>query len=256
MSAKSPKSNSTALSLMDQQVAQELANIQQQITQPGASKLSISKQTGHFEHPSGGDLGATIRGVIVDFMSVNRWYPHLYRPDNPLPPGCVAFGRVIADMQPDPASPEPQNDKCHNCPKNQWESDRQGGRGKDCKNSREFGIILEDQFDEDEPEILVFSVPPTSIKAFDGFVGMTARTYGKLPIQVITRMTAVPKENYHLVTFEPEDDNANAGVQWPLRERVAELLQRLPNFDNYVASDTRPSAKAPAKAPVRAAARR
>jgi hypothetical protein len=241
---------------MDQQAAQELANIQQQITQPGASKLSISKQTGTFQHPSGGDLGAEIRGVIVDFISVNRWYPHAFRPDNPLPPGCFAFGKVIKDMAPDEAAPEPQGDLCATCPKNQWESDRSGGRGKDCKNSREFGFILEDQLDEEEPEILVFSVPPTSLKNFDGYVSQLARTYGKLPVQVTTLLTAVPKENYHLVSFTPGDENPNVATHWGLREQVVETLTRLPNLDNYVASDARPTPRKAAPAAPKAAARR
>lgn len=247
MPAKS-SSSSNALALIEQQQAAELANIQNQISQPGASKLTVDKVTGQFKHSSGGELGTEIRVVIVDFVSANRWYPHAFRPDNPLPPGCFAFGKVLNDMAPDEASPEPQHANCVSCPWNQWESDRNGGKGKDCKNTREIAVILEDQFDEEEPEILVFSVPPTSIKNFDGFVSNTARVYGKLPVAVTAVMSTTAKGNYHVISFNADDENPNFHTHWALRGNVVELLTRPPNTENYVPSNERPKAGgAPAK---------
>lgn len=251
---------SKSLTLIEQQMAQRLADVNKTVgSGSGAQKLTI--KNGDFIHADGRNLGNDIRFVVVDYISANRWYPHTFNKDNILPPGCIAFGRELAEMGALEESPEPQgrpNDPdrhCVGCPMNEWKSDPNGGNGKACKNSRELALILEEDIDEEAPQFLIFSVPPTSLGNFDSFVKHAAKSYGALPVKMICRAYTELQGTYSKIIFEATgEENPKFAEHYPAIEdgTTEDLLARVPDFASYVPSDVRPGRKPAAATTARA----
>lgn len=238
----------TDLSTIDAQLAAE--SIKEQVSAGGSGpRLSINNN-GRWSTPDGAELDSTISVIVIDFMSKNTWYPHPYQAGNPLPPGCFAIGKVLANMQPCPESPEPQHDTCAGCPHDQWGSSATG-KGKACKNARELAVILEEQAgDLENAEIFIISIPPTSIKFFDGFARTTERVLSGPPIKAIVDISAVQKSGARY--FEMQFDNIRANPDYAdhftLREEASVLLEATPDTSNYVPSDQKPTRPAAAAA--------
>ena len=232
------------LALIQQQLAQRAAGLKTQINQPQANRLTINDNA-EFVGADGLVLGPEIDMVVLDFISANRFYSRPYNPNNIEPPGCFAFGRVIADMAPHETAPEPQNELCATCPKNEFGSDARG-TGKACKNTRELAVITHDQFDlpPEEQKILVYSVPPTGIKSFDAAVGYILRTYESPPVRVLIRAAAVKHPTHISVSFAPTDsENDMLEGHFARIDECEPLLFRYPDVSNY-------GAKKPAARPA------
>lgn len=238
----------TDLSTIDAQLAAE--SIKEQVSAGGSGPRLTINNNGVWSTADGAELESTISVVVIDFMSKNTWYPHPYQAGNPLPPGCFAIGKVLANMQPHPDSPEPQSDMCHGCPHDQWGSSATG-KGKACKNARELAVILEEQADDlDNAEIFIISVPPTSIKFFDNFARSVERVLSGPPIKAIVDIKAVQKSGARY--FEMQFDNIRANPAYAdhfqLRGEATAMLEATPDTSNYVPSNqkpTRPAAAAP-----------
>lgn len=236
----------TDLSTIDAQLAAE--SIKEQVSAGGGGpRLSINSN-GRWATPDGAELEETISVVVIDFMSKNTWYPHQYMPGNPLPPGCFAIGKVLANMAPSPESPEIQHDTCAGCPHDQWGSSATG-KGKACKNTRELAIILEEQMDDlDNAEIFIIQVPPTSIKFFDGFARTVDRVLNGPPIKAIVDITAVPVKgaSYFTMAFDNVRANPAYAEHFQLRTEATPMLEALPDTSNYVPSNQKPTRPAAA----------
>jgi hypothetical protein len=248
-SAKPTRAPRTDLTAVDQALSAEALNIKNTISSGGAPKLSIDR-SGRWTAPDGLDLGDTIRGVVVDYISANRYYPHTYDPSNPAPPVCFAFGKVLNDMAPMPEAPEPQADACSTCALNQWGS---RGKGKACKNTRELAFILEEDLENPEPKLYLISVPPTAIKSFDAFANLCSRVLNGPPIKATVAIKAVPQGTYTTMVFAEPDENPNYAEHFGLRDEALALISQTPNLDNYVPAA---AARKPAPAARGAAARR
>lgn len=232
-------SNSNALALL--QTLQEKANaLRSQISTGGANRLSVDND-GNFIGVDGYNLGPEIECIVLDFITAHRYYPRPYNANKPEPPVCFAFGRDLNTLAPDATSPEPQNDMCGIpgregcCPWNEWKSDARG-TGKACKNTREIAVITADQFElpPEEQQILVYSVPPTGIKTFDGAISYILRTYGTGPIRNVMRITAVKQATYVTVNFQPTDElNPLLEAHVARAPECEELLYRLPDVSGY-----------------------
>jgi hypothetical protein len=244
MSATSNKGTGRAprtdIAAIEQQLSAEAENIRQTISSGGAPKISISR-AGQFTGPDGLDMGTEIRGVVVEYISANRYYPHQFDPANPAPPVCFAFGKKLNEMAPAPEAPEPQADACTGCPMNEFGSK---GKGKACKNTRELAFILEEDLEAPEPRLYLISVPPTAIKSFDAFANLCSRVLSGPPIKAVVSIKAVPQGTYTTMVFSDPDNNPNYAEHFGLRDEALALISQLPNMDNYVPS-----------APARAAAR-
>lgn len=245
------KPSGTGMTLIQQQLAQRAQDLRQQIQQPGGNRLTIN-DNGDFVGVDGVVLGPEVDLIVLDFISANRYYARPYNPNNVEPPGCFAFGRVIADMAPHETAPEPQNDLCATCPKNEFGSDARG-TGKACKNTREIAVITHDQFDlpPEEQQILVYSVPPTGLKSFDGAVSYILSTYNMPPIRVVIRATAIKASTYTTVSFKPmPEDNVFLEQHFARLPEVEPMLMRLPDVSKYGQAATparRPAARPPAR---------
>ena len=262
--AKVTPSRSTSLTLVEEQLKQALADTNRTVgSGEGAQKLKLLRD-GTFEHPDGRNLGSEINCIVVDFLSANRWYPHTFNNDNPLPPNCFSFGRFLDEMGPYAESPEPQGSAddppmCVGCPKNEWASDPGGGKGKACKNTRELALILEEDMDEETPNIVLLSVPPTSLQSFDGYVKLMSKSYGALPSKSVCRISTHMHSTYYKLSFVSTGiDNERYMEHVALRPETEDMLSRIPDVSNYVPSTERPNARkaaAPTKRAPQAARR-
>lgn len=242
---------SRALATVDQELSQEVANLKQQIGQPGGRAIKI-KNTG-FVSPEGMDLGTEIQIVVLDFVSKNLFYDRPYDPQNPIPPACFAQGKMLDLMAPDEASPVPQSDSCKTCPLNAFGSGS-NGKSKACKNTRELAVLLLDPDNEDsltDPStpIYTLSVPPTGLRAFDGVVAAIARSLAGPPIKAILTATVKDAGTYGLLSFVDPVPNPHYAEHVSRRAECKDLLERKPDFTQY-------EAPKPVRTPARAAPRR
>jgi hypothetical protein len=222
----------------------EAQSIRQTISSGGIPKITISR-TGSFTSPEG-DLGTEISGVIIDYCSSNKFYPHAYNANNPLPPVCFAFGKVVADMAPLDESPEKQHEDCATCPRNEWGSALNGGKGKACKNTRELAFVLEEDLDDPDATIYLVSVSPTAIKSFDAVANQISRTLDGPPIKAIITIKAVPAGTFTTMVFQAKEANPNYAAHFAMREEAQALITQVPDTTNYVPSTQRPASGTPA----------
>lgn len=101
----------------------------------------------------------SFRGVILDQHSANAWWKDKIKPGEPAKtPDCFSRDGV----RPDGESEEKQSEMCDVCALNQFGSDRDGGKGKDCKNMKRLHIVQKGAM---LPRRV--TVPPTSITSFE-----------------------------------------------------------------------------------------
>lgn len=208
-----------------EQLANEVSNIQQRIAAPAGDRIRMVNNS-HFALPDGQDA-ETIEGVVVDFVSANLLFEGAYNKDNPSAPGCFAVGPEPTSLIPTKNSPNKQSETCALCPNNQFGS---AGNGKACKNTRLLAI---------QPEggdaVYVLSVPPTSIKAFDGYVHTLAGKHRLPPVGVVTRISLDKSVQFAAPRFEvvrplkPEE----LGPYMESRTQARERLIAEPDFSQY-----------------------
>jgi hypothetical protein len=198
-----------------EQLAKESAEIAKRIAAPTGDRIRFN-QNRSFITPDGHE-GETIDVVIADFVSANLFYDRQYDRDNPAPPGCFA-------------------DTCSSCPNNQFGS-AANGKGKACKNTRSIAVMPAAALDSPDQEapIWILSVPPTSLKAFDGYVAQLSSKYKTVPVGVITRLTLDPQETYASPRFavvRPLQGNEFATFM-PRREEATTRLMTEPDVSQY-----------------------
>lgn len=150
--------------------------------------------------------------VIVDSLNTNIHYEGKYDPSNLESPDCYAFGRDDKTMKPHKDIPKPPSKSCVDCLNNEWGS-ADTGRGKACGNKRRLALISADKLGDvkkgyyEGNEIAFLSVPPTSIKAYAGFVKKLASTIHRPPHGVFTEIEVVPDDKDQFkITFEAVEE--------------------------------------------------
>lgn len=218
-------------------LANEVSSIQNRIAAPSGDRIRAVNNS-HFILPNGQEA-EVIEGVIVDFVSANLFYDGPYDPNNPAPPGCFAVGPEPTTLVPTSNSPNRQSETCAGCPNNQFGS---AGKGKACKNTRLLAIKA---LDDPEDALYVLSVPPTSIKAFDGYVHTLAGKLRLPPVGVVTRISLDKRETFFSPRFEvvrplaPEE----LGPYMEARTQARERLLVEPDFSQYSAPAPAPAAR-------------
>ena len=223
----------TDLAKIDADLAERAKRIKEQIGSSDSRRLTVDQKEGAFIGPGGLNMGDELKVVVVDFCTYKRYYDRTYNQANPMPPACVAIGDVLSEMTPEEGVPAPQSDLCKDCWANQWESGN--GRGKACKDARELAVVLADELEDDEiePEMYVLSCSPTSIKSFDAAAAKIYQIYNGTPIKAVMTMRVKATDNFYNVQFGDIEPNQHLVKVYPLLQKTADLLGRLPDFSTY-----------------------
>lgn len=200
-----------------------------------------------FTLPDGTKTREALDLVVVDFVSINKYYENTYNKDDLAPPNCIAIHPKPRGMVPLAVSPDKQCDECDSCPQNQFWSSTTGG-AKACKNTRLLAVLPPDA--TDETDIWLLGVSPTAIKNFDKFVASTSRTYQLPPVGVVVTVGFSESKNYPCLEFTNPEPNENVGHHLLRQAEARELLNQAPDMSSF--GETK--AKAKAKAPQRHAA--
>lgn len=236
----------TDLVALEAQLAEEAANaISTAISKPTGKKISVKNK--QFVLPDGTVLGNSMDIVVLDFISMNRFYLEVFNPNNPRPPACFAMGKDLQAMAPHDESPEKQTEgTCARCPMNQWESDPQGGKGKACKNTRELAVVLASDIDDPEAEIYSMSVSPTGIRSFDAMVAYVARTFNGPLIKAIVNVSLNPNTEYPQLVFGDAAPNESYAELLARRQEATDMLFVPPDVSNFHAAAPAPRSRAAA----------
>jgi hypothetical protein len=133
--------------------------------------------------------GNELECIIVASVTENCFYETKYDANVRTNPVCYALGEGRAeDQKPHAESTKPQHTDCGTCPNFEWGSDPNGGRGKACKERRRLALIPADG----TAEMVLLSIPPTSLKNWANFAREVVATTGKPPMAVIAKVKLVP----------------------------------------------------------------
>lgn len=202
--------------------AAEAAAIAKRIGAPSGDNIRVMKDK-TFQLPNG-DASPKLDVVVVDFVSLNQYYPGKYNEKDIKPPSCYAIGTEIDLMKPSPNATDPQSESCKICPQNQWGSD---GRGKACKNQRLVAVLPPDK--QADGPLLVLKVAPTGTRYFDAHVKKAVTLAGGL-LNVRTEVTCDPSVDYASVRFDILSGNDEPEAAWSRRKEARERLMTEPDY--------------------------
>lgn len=220
---------STALSTIRDNIRAELARTAGSFEKPTAQRITTTNKK--FTLPNGVATNKPINLVILDYRNARTLYAAAYNPNNPQPPQCYAFGKVIDDLVPSDSVPNPVHTDCTTCPKNQWGSDPTGGKGKACKNSVRLAVVPADLGGEKsvaETDVYALDVTPTGLRNWNGLVSRLEMA-GKHVMEVVTEVAFNPDAAYPTLMFAEQDAHEQDERVWMLFEKAQPLLVNHPN---------------------------
>jgi hypothetical protein len=207
-------------------------------TQPaGGNKIKLSP--GKFSLPDGTEAQGELQLVVVDFVTVHKFYEGKYDSKNIVPPGCFAIGVNPKQMTPSANSPNLQSESCQGCPMNEFGS---SGEGKACKNGRLLAVLPPDA--DDKTDMWLLEVSPTALKNFDGYVNSVARQFQMPPVGVITTVSLDPNVDYPKLVFSDPQPNNNLELSFARQGEAREMLNVEPDVSGWQAPNTKGRAAA------------
>lgn len=229
---------SKSLATIDAEMAADLAALKGTVGQSSGNKLSVEVK-GSFTTPDGFDLGSEIQVVVLDYMSVNKFYTVAFDSNNPAPPECYAMGRIINDMAPENDSPHAQNADCRTCPLNQFGS-ASNGKGKACQNRRLVAVLVVDPenpeaHNEPDAPIYTLDLSPSNNKSFDGAVNAVARALIGMPVKALLTVVAENAGTYATVTWRDPVPNPDYALHYSRKGECIDMLTRRPDFTAHAA---------------------
>lgn len=223
--SETESSESTALVNYEEQLKKELGQLSQQLEPPSSNKISTKGKL--FALPGGQSSPGPMSCIVLDWVAVNMIYKGGYNPNVRQPPLCWAIGKNLDELKPSEAVKEPQSTDCASCPKNAWGSGP-NGKGKACKNQRRLLIVAPNFKSSDEPMSLYVS--PTGLKSWNAYVKRLASEQGKLPVQVITKISFDPQQSYPTLVFEYEGPHGRLNEAMAMRHLHQDMLMREPDI--------------------------
>lgn len=204
-------------------------------TAPASGNTIRITQDKFFLLPDGTKTPGPLELVVVDFTSINNYWPEGFDPKNIVPPTCFAISTDIKSMTPSKNAPINQNTggDCASCVMNAWESDPKGGKGKACKNSRSLAVLPPDA--DGETPLWKLNVSPTATKGFDGFVAGVARVFEMPPVGVVVTVGFNPNETFAQLVFSDPKVNENLSVHFVRQPEATQMLTVEPDVSGWVA---------------------
>lgn len=207
-----------------------------------------------FTFPDGSVVEDSIDVVILDFVSVNRFYDSIYKPDDPMPPVCYAIGDDPRNMVPSSNGSDVQAKTCNECPMNEYGTS-QTGKGKACKNIRQLAVLPPDAVGPEEM-ICTLDVSPTALKSFDGYVSGITNKFELPPIAVVTTVSFLPNVDYPSLVFSGTEPNTNLQAHYARLAEARDLLHTEPDYQAMAdAAAAKPKPRGRARATRRAVRR-
>jgi len=208
------------------QLAAELAELNKKVAPPSGHRISLKGKV--FSMPNGGTSPGPINAVILDWRSINVFYPGTYNAQKIETPVCFAVANNIGDLKPSPNCADPQSKECEGCKRNAWSSAPGGGRGRACKNTIRVAIVPPDAKDDTVPWTI--DIAPTSTTAFNSMVYAIRDGMGMLPLQVQLTLDFDANADYPKLTFaSPEAlPDELVGLMFDLRKASQSLLDKEP----------------------------
>ena len=211
-----------------------------------AQSAAMEAPTGGFLSFKGGRMsyddtpipGDKMEVIMIDFLLENTWYLEDYNALKPAVPTCYALGRDEATLAPHEECDDPQNTQCGIsgqegcCQYAEWGSDRKGGRGKDCKNTRRIAMIAADVLKADDPiaaikkaGVVMCKIPVTSIKIFSKTINQITKVLGVPQFAVVIELSVTP---HPANQFQ---------INWKIMDQIQdqELLEAL--YNKYVGNE-------------------
>jgi hypothetical protein len=214
---------------MRDEIASEALAIKDQIGTPSGDNIAVTRDK-TFRLPGSDAEAPEITAVIVDWVTYNQYYKGKFDPKNIQPPVCAALGKVIKEMIPIASAPQVQHSNCEECPKNQWGSDPQGGRGKACKNQRLLALLPPDNIAGGP--LMLLKVSPMGLTNFDKYVAKFASSNSAVPhaISAVTRISFDQKAEYPLLVFAADGLNEDVEAAAARRKEARARLLTEPDM--------------------------
>jgi len=220
---------STAVTTYDEELAR-YARSSAAAERPTAQ--SISFKAGQISYAGTPVKDNRLACVIVGNAIENRWYKQKYKEGIVVNPACFAlepFNMLAEDPQENEEalsraaahdnSAEPQGagegHNCVGCPKAEWGTDPEGGRGKACSQNRRIIVIpataLQSPEMVDQAEMAVARVSVTSVKYLSAYISKLETSLRRPPWAVVTEISTQPdmktqfRVNFNAVANVPNE---------------------------------------------------
>ena len=137
-----------------------------------------------------------LEAVILAATYRNTFYKGRYDPNNIVNPNCFALSETDDDVVPSPDVTTPEHPTCEGCPRAEWGSDLNGGRGKACKQTRRLVLLPANALESPDTikiaELAIVDVPVTSVKNYSQYINVLSASIGLPAWAVVTEMSTKP----------------------------------------------------------------
>jgi hypothetical protein len=222
-------SEETALIALEAQLKAELAALSGTTEPPSSNRISTKGKV--FTLPTGESSGNPLNVVVLNFVAFNSYYTAAWNPNVRAKPACWALGRVLDEMVPSDKVPTPQHTDCKTCPKGQFGSAPNGGKGKACKNIRRLLVVpYGPEGINEKTEPMTLDVSPTGLKSWNKYVDRLRKEFAMAPLQVVTEVKFDPNQSFPSLQFDFVDQHANVELALRLKNLHSDLLEREPDL--------------------------
>lgn len=199
--------------------------------QSTAGMTFLSTKSGVLSYRGDPVAGNKLACVILSSPIERLFYSERYDPTKIVPPNCFAIGRLAHEMSPHPSVEKPQHTSCEGCPRNEWGSSLQGGKGKACRETRRLLLIPVDAITTADAvakaEVAALRPPVTSLKNYANYVQTLAASIKRPPVAVISEIAVVPDAKTQFkVNFNMVKPIAEPGIIKALMQRAEQEIER------------------------------
>jgi len=247
--AKVPTNPSNQIALFeDQMAAMALESVKAE--QSSLTTTFLSTKSGTLTYRGDPVAGNKLQVVILAGPVERLYYSSRYDPTKIVGPDCFAIAQSAVGMSPSPASPQAQHSTCEGCPKNEWGSASNGGKGKACRETRRLLMIPADSIASPDAiagaEVAALRPPVTSLKNYANYVQTIASVMRRPPLGVITEIAVVPdaKTQFKVTFTSVKTVDDQAAIQ-ALVARSKDELEKAINSAGAVNEESEEPAPAP-----------
>lgn len=217
--------------------------------QSGLGATFLSTKNGALTYRGNPITGNKLQCVILQAPIERLYYDTRYDPTKLVGPKCFAIAAIATGMGPSDRVEGKQHDTCEGCPKNEWGSATNGGKGKACRETRRLLVIPADSIGSVEAvkaaEVAALRPPVTSLKNYSTYVQTVATTLKRPPLAVISEIAVVPDAKTQFkVTFSLIKAIEDSAVISALMERAKIETQRAIETAGEVDQEQAPEAPA------------